>query len=269
MVEPMVWKYVPKLSQYLKPDLWQKYAAIFPHVWIASAFKGATGRSQYITNITHHKINHESWLRQLRRHCHKFKSIHGIVLTGWQRYDHFAPLCELLPVGIPSLLVCMQTITHGMFDDHVVHNVSDTLKCEGNVELTPKPNLDKYVKCNFPGSDLYDAVHTLYFARSKVNEVKARIPNFMSDYNVKHKYVNSVQLETTIVELAMSAQSTLRNLTSPVTKMLERIYFPDTVTEWVDTHILQPLRDMDTVLERAEPLRQLKSWPKRPLSDDN
>lgn len=28
----------------------------------------------------------------------------GIVLTGWSRYSHFLPLCELLPVSIPTLI---------------------------------------------------------------------------------------------------------------------------------------------------------------------
>lgn len=29
------------------------------------------------------------------------------------RYDHFSVLCELLPVGVPSLAVCLQTLLHG------------------------------------------------------------------------------------------------------------------------------------------------------------
>jgi hypothetical protein len=37
----------------------------------------------------------------------KFK---GIFITGWQRYDHFSVLCELLPVGIPSLAASLAFI---------------------------------------------------------------------------------------------------------------------------------------------------------------
>jgi hexosaminidase len=27
----------------------------------------------------------------------------GMALTGWSRYDHFAVLCELLPVAYPTI----------------------------------------------------------------------------------------------------------------------------------------------------------------------
>lgn len=35
------------------------------------------------------------------------------ALSCGLRYDHFSVLCELLPVGIPSLAVCLQSLLHG------------------------------------------------------------------------------------------------------------------------------------------------------------
>lgn len=34
--------------------------------------------------------------------------INTVVLTGWQRYFHDGPLCELLPVGIPTMVHQLQ-----------------------------------------------------------------------------------------------------------------------------------------------------------------
>lgn len=37
----------------------------------------------------------------------------GIILTGWSRFDHFAVLCELFSVGVPSLAVDLQLVKNG------------------------------------------------------------------------------------------------------------------------------------------------------------
>jgi hexosaminidase len=38
------------------PQVWDKYAEVFPAVWIASAFKGATGSDKYITDISKYQL---------------------------------------------------------------------------------------------------------------------------------------------------------------------------------------------------------------------
>ena len=46
----------------------------------------------------------------------EFKEFRGIILTGWQRFDHFAVLAEILPVGIPSMAVNLQVMQAGKYD---------------------------------------------------------------------------------------------------------------------------------------------------------
>lgn len=52
LVEPVIWKYTPTVTTDLPSDMWEKYAKTFNSVWIASAFKGATGPDKLITNIS-------------------------------------------------------------------------------------------------------------------------------------------------------------------------------------------------------------------------
>lgn len=49
-------------------------------------------------NIKMHLDNNIAWLGALEEQSTNFKTIQGLVITGWQRYDHLATLCELLPV---------------------------------------------------------------------------------------------------------------------------------------------------------------------------
>lgn len=57
-IEPVVWQYSKDVSEELGPSLWNMYQQVFPKVWIASAFKGATGSNQYLTSTLHHLQNH-------------------------------------------------------------------------------------------------------------------------------------------------------------------------------------------------------------------
>lgn len=46
----------------------------------------------------------------------------GIFITGWQRYDHFAVLCELLPVGLPSLAVNLAFLAQSDLSKFIISN---------------------------------------------------------------------------------------------------------------------------------------------------
>uniref|UniRef100_A0A8C6RCF4 Hexosaminidase D n=1 Tax=Nannospalax galili TaxID=1026970 RepID=A0A8C6RCF4_NANGA len=112
MVEPVLWDYGADLDVYCKVLLMEKYQECgFQRLWAASAFKGATGASQALTPVEHHIRNHMQWLQVAD--SGPVDILQGIILTGWQRYDHFSVLCELLPVGIPSLAACLQLLVHG------------------------------------------------------------------------------------------------------------------------------------------------------------
>jgi len=72
-----------KLNRLL--GLWDKYSAVFPNIWAATAFKGATGSTQHVPIIRHHISNHEKWLEELGVHVSKIREFRGTAFTGWSR----------------------------------------------------------------------------------------------------------------------------------------------------------------------------------------
>ncbi len=43
------------------------------------------------------------------------------------RYDHLSVLCELMPVALPSLAACLQTLHHGQFSAEAQSKVTERL----------------------------------------------------------------------------------------------------------------------------------------------
>lgn len=66
--------------------------SVFGGVWVASAFKGATGPCALATDISYHVENHKQWINvvssDIRPLTDKF---HGYALTGWQRCTSACP----------------------------------------------------------------------------------------------------------------------------------------------------------------------------------
>ena len=117
IVEPMVWVYVEDVDRFVDSLTWANYGEVFPHIWAASAFKGAFGERLFGVNVQRHVGNNLAWLEVMRRETLSSGklSFRGLVLTGWSRYDHFAVLCELLPVAMPSLILNLVIITQGTY----------------------------------------------------------------------------------------------------------------------------------------------------------
>ena len=114
-VEPMIWSYYPDWGHHL-PNNGDLYAGLFDNYWGATAFKGSAGETMQMPDIGKQLRIHTSWLEALSYNGHKMKNFRGIALTGWSRFDHFYPLCELLPAAIPTLAINLQILIDGNFD---------------------------------------------------------------------------------------------------------------------------------------------------------
>ena len=114
----------------------------------------------------------------------KPSNFRGLVLTGWSRYDHFAVLCELLPVALPSLILNLQAISLNTTSEVTKFKQAEKLlKCLSSVEsrnydrltltsLEQDPHQFDLRRCKFPGEKLCvllsGGLWSFYFAGSKL-----------------------------------------------------------------------------------------------------
>ncbi|RUS68716.1 hypothetical protein EGW08_023522 [Elysia chlorotica] len=266
-VEIMVWNYAQNVSEYVKEDNFEKYGKLFGSVWIASSFKGATGSRQFYTEPLHHIKNHFSWLEVIRKHQGSLR-FKGVALTGWQRYDHFATLCELLPVALPSLAVCLATIKNAGFTKEIYQYTSEILKCDDNIEMT-FPKIDKKTKqavitqdCRFPGSDIYYAMQGFY-AYTQIS-TQHRMDGWLSDYQLSHRFSNPGQLKVLAMDLNKKNNGYTKS-TGPLKLHLSSIFSPEDVEEWLEENIYERKRHNAEILDKVNDMLKTKTWPKRPL----
>ncbi|NXW85385.1 HEXDC Hexosaminidase, partial [Alopecoenas beccarii] len=175
-------------------------------------------------------------------------AVQGVMawLAPLRRYDHYSVLCELLPVGIPSLAVCLQTLVNGGFTEETKRKVLEALgfqslqleqsTCEG--------------RGTFPGAEIYHMVEQVngHLKESilKALEEESAIKGWFSPYHRKHQFGNPRNMESfgsKVLKLHEDWESLVHDLRG----QLERVYFPDTVEEWMEENVnpyLDQLRNL-------------------------
>ena len=202
-MEPVVWHYTHNILERVPMEVWDMYGKLFPAVWVASAFKGATGSAQILTNASVHLDNNLQWIRIMRTLGAQVKKVNfrGMVLTGWQRYDHFATLCELLPVGLPSLALSLQAVRVGGFGPRERLTAGLLLNCSSKLDLE-FPAVDKNgarvsQDCSFPGSSVFYGVQQLWGTMAVYRRdrgLQERIAGWMTDYQFQQGISNPGQM---------------------------------------------------------------------------
>ncbi|XP_034234108.1 hexosaminidase D-like, partial [Thrips palmi] len=289
LVEPMIWVYAEDVYRFVPTIIWDKFASVFPRAWTASAFKGAFGETMYIPNIKRHLENNLKWLEVMTSEGPKFKEgFQGIVITGWQRYDHFAVLCELLPAAIPSLAVNMLTVTNGFINPSLKGKLTTALGCahssgEGQnlggsdsgvetnamfLNLNSDPFLwDMFNRCSFPGVSFFRLTYRLHNAQREVRDYLhsvTKAKGWMTDYNVRHNFTSPLRIDELMMEQPRVYHS-LVQLAHNANDALRDVFDAHTIAEWVEQRIYPDIKRLEQLAKDAAALKARKVWPRRPL----
>lgn len=271
LVEPVVWVYAENIARLLPHYVWHMYGRVFPHVWVASAFKGAYGETALVPDLRRHSENNLAWLRIMR--TTKIVQFRGMVLTGWSRYDHFAVLCELLPVSVPSLLLNVLLVLHPHWPKlQVIRLWMQALSCPPTVTPDESFVSDPFQwhlgACSFPGSNLFSAVGSYVALQARAMTLYADLTErrgWLTMYNVRHNFSSPWRL----LEAHVSVQRLLRELTAfrnSTAHIMTQYFDQFAVDEWLEQKV-DPLAEKMASLENfALNLIARDTWPRRPLS---
>ncbi|XP_047464457.1 hexosaminidase D [Mugil cephalus] len=238
LVQPMLWDYNPNLDVDKTVSLLEKYSSAgMSDLWAASSFKGSTSVYTCVTNTQRHVDNHLQWL-QVAASLSAGVNLKGIAITGWQRYDHLSVLCELMPVALPSLAACLQTLLHGQFSAEAHSKVTDMLGIS-SVEVEAMGRMSAGDSL-FPGRRLAELIVEL---DSLLNSGDVRffdnsmyVRGWFSPYHLQRKSVNP------LITMQIHSQATvylamLQQKAEAVREEMVQFYPDSTAQEWLEEHV--------------------------------
>lgn len=196
-VEVVYWHYRPNI--YLShPALYIQHK-VFKNIWIASAFKGADGINAILPNITNRALNTMSWMTQIidyrfggENTVYNFK---GIFLTGWSRYNHFGPICDLLVPSIPSLLFDLEIVNQFRNGVDVKDLESNQIGfIHGNIQKHLKQDLScdlnsihafDFTSCKFEGWRLYSVLNDFVTLMKNITD---HVDNVLTEHDTRETF---------------------------------------------------------------------------------
>ncbi|KAM3960589.1 LOW QUALITY PROTEIN: hexosaminidase D [Aphomia sociella] len=235
LVQPVVWDY--NMIEYfrLDPQMWAIYSQLFPRVWAASAFKGASGSNKMLAPVSRYVSNHDAWIREMQTYSSTI-NFAGIFLTGWSRYDHYATLCELMPVSLPSLASCLKVLSNANGGIPKELLVSEMLPSE-----------------QWPGGQLGFLIRFFDTVRERCREYlrDSLIETWMNPWQLEHNYTNPAKLQE-ILYRSHKLLTEILDIKNQLTAELLKITGRRTVQEWIETNVTPSANALANVFAAAE-----------------
>jgi hexosaminidase len=276
LVEPMVWVYAEDVERFVPSYTWDRYNKVFDYFWTASAFKGAHGETLVVPDVQRHLNNNLNWLALMAQEEPRIRGgFRGIVLTGWQRYDHFAVLCELLPAAIPSLAVNLLATSHGFFNETLEKPLAKALGCVQHTSRYSSSLVDLQNDnflwtglswCYFPGTNFFKVTKNLVGAEREVREFLHKVESkkgWLTEYNRRHNMSSPFRIDEGLEDWSQVHHSVVSIMQGANAALLE-MFDHYTVSEWIEQKLYPLYSKLSSIKNQADDLRRVKYWPARP-----
>ena len=128
-----------KLIIIYKFQLINQHGKIFDGLWVASNYKCGKDPIETLPDVKKNALQAEE-IFQAAKNAPVYANIIGFVLIGPSKWSHFAALCSLLPVSLPSMVTSLITTTRGTFSSSVLWEASKALGFQTLIPVVYKPS---------------------------------------------------------------------------------------------------------------------------------
>ncbi|CAF1178742.1 unnamed protein product [Adineta steineri] len=258
LIEPVSWNYYTTFDDnYKSLSGWNIYPKFFKNIWAASAFKGGLHRFSMITNSTHHVLNNRQWLHFIESSTFQHNPISAIILTGWSRFDHFMPICDILPTSYTSLLYSL----------HVL-NTDEYLTDDSNRDcdiLLKSINKESTLCDTLPGRSIWSSIISLKFLLLKIQNRLKLLNTIAPEYNRKYLFVRRYDLKSRLSELQFLLKKLLQNK-QKLNQHFSNLYSKDVIDEWIDLYLTPVENQINRTFIEYAPVYHKTIWERRPLT---
>ena len=178
-----------------------------------------------------HLDNNVAWLSAMKEQSQSM-NIRGLVITGWQRYDHLGNLCELLPTAIPSLIIALLTVTQGYYDPKLFETFDKILGCESSFDRVGEFYLqnDKFLAdkryCRNYGNEIFKNMQNAQDLIRRIDEYLYDVTThkaWLTDFNEQHNITNRLRIQEALQNY-YPLYDDLKRLIGTVYKSLNKVF---------------------------------------------
>lgn len=207
-----------------------------------------------IPDTSLHFNNQQAWLRFIIKYPRPNTNIRGYILTGWSRYDHFASLCELLPVATPSLVINLMLITSVSLEHwDITSSYNDILRCKSTNTLKDIIDLRNVEMCSFPGQELIPMMRNLLAYQDKVSSLFETLyerNSWVTIFHLKHKYTNPRKIKIMFNSYKVREfYNHFTEFSKDIRAKLGRYYEEIVIEEWFQEHVALHLHKIHFLME--------------------
>ncbi|CAJ0591037.1 unnamed protein product [Cylicocyclus nassatus] len=261
LVTPVVWYYQPDLATKLPKYKWKQLVRSFSSVWGASAFKGGNGPNRYWNYVEHYMKNNKAWYQQALEHSDLIK-FQGFIITGWQRFHHFAPLCELFPVSMASLAINVKLIKHFTLSEDDLSGILHALKCPNGTTISHlKRGQDQ---CRFSGHKVRNAIRDFMLIKQQHdNAMIFEEAEYLQPYQMQMNFSCSYGIRNFEIMYKKYLQR-LDEMIDWLRSSLQELFYEDVYFEFMVDYIEPFYSELESKLRSVRAINSRTVYPPRP-----